>query len=156
MVTANQLILKVLLNWKSVSVSLLDFQPSQNEPVHPTNVIGGILHLIWVLLSFWCPSCAIRPSCVRIGSFDVCNLHVVPNGLRNRRGRSSLRICFLGQRFLFLCIFEQKSRINVQYSCSEDDPCRFPRLVCSTTRSCTSALMTREPLSLVSWALFFL
>ena len=31
---------------------------------------------------------------------------------------------------------------------------RFPRLVCSTIRSCTRALMTWEPRSIVIWALF--
>ena len=50
------------------------------------------------------PAFAVRPSCVRSGSLVVCNFHLIPNDLRNRRGRSSLHLCFLGQRCLFLNI----------------------------------------------------
>ena len=101
-----QLILMVLLYWKSVSFSLLDFQPSQmylfTEPtwlVVFCIITESFSHLSVPALQFG----------LRVSVYDhllSVMFYLFPNDLRNRRSRSSLHICFLGQRLLFLWIFE--------------------------------------------------
>ena len=54
------------------------FSTFPNVSVHATDVVGGILHYQRVFFSFECSSFAVRPSCVRLGSFVVCNLHLFP------------------------------------------------------------------------------
>ena len=94
-----QLILRVLLYWKSVFFSLLDFQSysmylfTQQEWL----VAHRVLH---VGVPAW-------PLCVSLlGHLLVVCFIFLPDDLRNRRSRSSLHMGVLDQRFLFEHIFD--------------------------------------------------
>ena len=126
-----QLKLMVLRYWKTLSFSLLDFQPFQ---MYLFTQLTWLVVFCIVTESFSHLTVPALQFGLRVSVWDHL-LSVVfiffPNDLRIRRSRSSLHLCFIGQRYLFLCIFENGLESMPSTVCSEDDPCRFPRLVCS-------------------------
>ena len=114
-----QLMLMVLLSWKTLSSSLFDFQPSHMHLLTRLTwlvmfciVTESVSHLSVPAVQF-----GLRAS-VQDHLWSV-NVHIVPTICAT----VVADLCFLGQRFLFCASSQRVSH-------------GFPRLVCSTIRSC--------------------